>query len=86
MQKPLPHWLSPPHETPASFFGSHTPAEHQLPLAQSASVWQSPMHASPPHTYGAHACVCTAGQLPWPSHDASSVATPALHAAARQVR
>jgi hypothetical protein len=48
-QWPLPHWFAPPQASPATSCGTHTPAEHQLPLAQSESAEQLPAQAFAPH-------------------------------------
>lgn len=82
-QKPEVHCAAPPQLSPAGRFMLHTPALHQWPLAQSASVVQVPAHALPPHTKGVHACVWGLGQWPCPSHAAASVATPLVQAGAR---
>jgi hypothetical protein len=63
--------------------GAQTPAEQKSPLTQSASPTQLPRQALAPQVYGLQPCVCAAGQLPAPSHDAARVATPALQLATR---
>jgi hypothetical protein len=61
-QLPPPHWLSLLHEPPKFCFGTHTPAEHQLPDAQSESAAQSPLHAATPQANWPHDCSCAPGQ------------------------
>ena len=80
---PLAHWFAPPHAVPLLCKGVHTPAEQKSPVMQSVSLAQLPRQAVEPHTYGLQPWVCSAGQFPAPSHDAPSVATPALHVAPR---
>jgi hypothetical protein len=70
---------------PGLFTGVHTPALHQCAAAQSLAPTHVPAHAAAPHRNGAQACTCTAGHAPAPSQVAASVATPSVHAAARQL-
>lgn len=80
-QKPVPHWLPAPHVAPGSCFGTHTPAEHQLPAAQSLSAAQVPTQAVAPQAKVPQAWVWSGGQLPLPPQRASSVAVPPVHEA-----
>jgi len=79
-----PHWFAPPQACPGARSGTQTPAEHQVPFAQSESALQLPLHAAGPQLKGAHVCVCRAGQVPAPSHEAASVAVPPAQEALRQ--
>lgn len=84
-QKPLAHWGAALHVAPDAWGAAQTPAEHQLPAAQSESAAQFPTHAEAPQAKAPHACVCSGGQPPWPSHPAESTATPAAQLPGRQV-
>jgi len=79
-----PHWFAPPQACPGASSGTQTPAEHQVPFAQSESALQLPLHAAGPQLKGAHVCVWRAGQAPAPSHEAASVAVPPAQEALRQ--
>jgi hypothetical protein len=46
---------------------------------------QLPPQTLPAHVYGAQVWSCSAGQLPAPSHEAASTATPELHEGLRHV-
>jgi len=84
-QLPFAHWLAAEQLAPSASFGTQTPAEHQSPATQSASIAQLPRQALAPHTYGAQACVCAAGQAPAPLQPAGRVAVPAAQLAPRQL-
>jgi hypothetical protein len=84
VQWPDEHWPSPPHDAPLARSGTHTPAEHHRPDAQSELEAQLPRQAVAPHTFGLQSCVCTAGQRPAPSQVAASVAVPPAQVASRQ--
>jgi hypothetical protein len=75
-QFPLAHWFAPPQGEPFPRRFRHTPAEHQSPAAQSASLAHPPRQAVAPQRYAPHAWVCAAGQCPAPSQEAARVATP----------
>jgi len=83
-QFPFAHCAAAEQLDPSPSLTTQTPAEHQSPAGQSASTAQLPLQAVGPQEYGEHACVCSAGQWPLPSHDAPRVATPAVQDAPRQ--
>ena len=64
-----PHWFAPPQACPGG------------ERLQALIAW---LHAAGPQLKGAHVCVCRAGQVPAPSHDAASVAVPPAQEALRQ--
>jgi hypothetical protein len=82
-QRPLAHWLAPEQAVPFPSSGVHTPAAHQYPEVQPASLVHPLAQALAPHTSGAHVCCCGDGQLPVPSQEAGRVATPPVQLPAR---
>jgi hypothetical protein len=63
-QKPLAHWVAPPHDVPVASLAWQVPLAQKSPATQSASCVQSPLHAVAPHTNGEQLTTRSAGQCP----------------------
>jgi hypothetical protein len=77
------HWFEVAQALVLGSFAVQTPAEHQLPDWQSASVVQLPWQVVAPQAKGEQSWVCSGGQAPPPSQYAASTATLPVQLGAR---